>query len=393
MTPLFRTGRFLAASVAAATVAAAVAASAAVSTHPGTRPGAAASTSRPAGERAALLTAMRLSAGTWKRLPAAPVTALPGFTVAVWTGREMILHGSVKGRPVTFAWRPDANRWRRLARGPALLTGLEQIDIAVWTGSRMLVLGLTNGAYNPAANTWRRVSSIGDGPLAGAVVAWTGRQVLAWDGTCCAGVDNTGAAYTPATNTWRPIPAAPLQVRYGAMGAWTGKELVVAGGVGSIFTGKPQKHFRDAAAYNPATRTWRKLAPMPAPRAFGTALWDGHDVLFIGGAARVLAYDPVTNRWRWLAVMPSPRFGFAAVWTGRQVLLWGGLTSTGVARPFGEAFNPAANRWRALPKGPLSGRAEPAAVWAGRQLILWGGYNYLTGKSYTDGAAYTPRRP
>jgi hypothetical protein len=41
--------------------------------------------------------------------------------------------------------------------------------------------------------------------------------------------------------------------------------------------------YRDGAAYNPLTRTWRKLPPMPAGRYGGIALWDGTEVLFLGG--------------------------------------------------------------------------------------------------------------
>ena len=335
-------------------------------------------------------------AGTWKLLPAAPAATFPFFTVSVLTGHEMIINEA----PDTFAYRPATNTWKKLARGPAPFAG-ESTDIGVWTGSRMLVLGLANGAYNPATNTWRRLT-MRAAPLQGAVVAWTGRQVLTFDGVCCLSESNTGAAYTPATNTWRPIPAAPFKVRRAAMGAWTGKEFVVAGGYCCPLASH-HTTFRDAAAYNPATRTWRKLPRMPARRAGGTAVWDGKEVLFIGAyrpagsgfalSARGLAYSPATNRWRWLPAMPFARTGFAAVWTGRQLLVWGGLTAAGVAPPHGEAYTPATNRWTALPASPLRGRPDPTAVWTGRRMIVWGGDNSADNKTYTDGAAYTPARP
>jgi hypothetical protein len=59
--------------------------------------------------------------------------------------------------------------------------------------------------------------------------------------------------------------------------------------------------------------------------------------------------------------------------------------------PHGEAYNPATNTWTALPAAPLRGRAGPIAVWTGHQMIVWGGSFGNTG--YTDGAAFTPRRP
>jgi N-acetylneuraminic acid mutarotase len=268
----------------------------------------------------------------------------------------------------------------------------------------MLVLGLTSGAYNPATNTWRPIAR--DGPDESAVVGWTGHEAIVWGGVCCDDSSHDGEAYNPATDTWTKLPTAPLQVRRGAMGAWTGKELVVAGGVVPV-SGSRFRHFRDAAAYDPATRTWRRLAPMPRARAFGTAVWDGKEILFLGGngsgpgalaAARGMAYNPATNRWRRLPAMKFRRSGFAAVRAGRQVLVWGGLTGhfpTWVPPPNGEAYNPATNTWTSLPKAPLRGRASPTAVWTGHQMIIWGGSipRELRTRSFIDGAAYTPRKP
>jgi Galactose oxidase, central domain len=336
--------------------------------------------------------------GSWAKLPAAPITTGVDQPVSVWTGREMIIHGTQflsggRSQVVTFAYRPAAGTWVRLADGPPQAT-VQSADVAVWTGSRMLVLGLTNGSYNPAANTWSKTARP-LGPLSAAVTGWTGRQFLAWGGTCCDGNSRDGMAYNPAANTWRMLPAAPLQSRADAEGAWTGRELIVAGG--RVVPSGPQT-FRDAAAYNPATNRWRKLAQMPSTLSSipGPALWDGREVLFLSGtSARVLAYNPATNRWRLLPAMPLPRSGFAAVWTGHLVLVWGGLSGrypTWQPPAYGEAYDPAANRWTALPASPLQGRAGPAAVWTGRQMIVWGGSipRQTTSTYYTDGAAYTP---
>ena len=336
-------------------------------------------------------------AGTWRLLPKAPVTGSPGDVTAVWTGHQMIIHGNY-GRPtggirgVTFAYRPATRTWVRLANGPTRPSAFETTDVAVWTGSRVLVFGQTSAIYNPAINTW---SQMPFAPMSmfGAVTGWTGRRFLAWGGTCCEETSHDGAAYNPASNTWRKLPTAPLSLRRDASGAWTGRELVVAGG----FTFRPDdtfKPFRDAASYNPSTRKWRKLPPMPRRLWGATAVWDGKEILFIGGftstprqlAVHGMAYNPATNRWRWLPKMAYPRSAFAAVWTGRQVLVWGGLTTANTAPPHGEAYNPATNAWTALPAAPLRGRAAPVAVWTGRQLIVWGG------SGFTDGAAYTPAR-
>jgi hypothetical protein len=330
-------------------------------------------------------------AGTWRLLPRAPVGAMPfpGFTESVWTGHEMIIHSS----RVTLGYRPGTNTWAKLAPGPAAQS-VESIDVAVWTGSQMLVFGQTGAGYTPATNTWRRVNGP-SGPSSD-VLGWTGRVVLMWINGCCGGGSNQAASYNPRTNTSRLLPTAPLQRRFGAEGTWTGKDLVVAGGV---FIDHGLTVFRNGAAYSPATGRWHAIAPMPRREVGATAVWDGREILLVGGqragtrgpAPRGLAYNPVTNRWRLLPAMAFPRSGFAAVWTGRQLLVWGGLTASGALPPHGEAYTPATNTWTALPASPLRGRLDPVAVWTGRQMIVWGGQTNTTpSRSFTDGAVYTP---
>jgi hypothetical protein len=224
-------------------------------------------------------------AGTWRLLPVAPVRKPLAARASVWTGRQLIIHGDYPS--VTFSYQPSTNKWKRLRPGPTAST-IEATDVAVWTGSRMLVMGLTNGSYNPATNTWRPIAR----PILpdeAAVVAWTGHQAIIWGGVCCDGTSNQGEAYNLATNTWRPLPGAPLQARRNAAGGWTAKELIVVGG-----TVRDQRTFRDGAAYNPGT-----------------------------------------NHWRWLGAMSHPRRGFGAVWTGHRLLVWGGLTAGGVPPPHG----------------------------------------------------------
>lgn len=341
------------------------------------------------------------AAGTWKLLPAAPSTARPFQIASVWTGRQMIIHGVFGTYPTrgrfTLAYRPATRTWARLDRGPAWV-GVESNDIGVWTGSRMLVFGLTNSSYDPAANRWTTIPGP-NGPTS-SVLGWTGHQLVMWLGSCCGGGSDGAEAYVPATRAWHWLPAAPLETRAVASGTWTGKELVVAGGL-TTEPNRPDRTLRDGAAYNPVTGKWRKIAPMPMDHWGAKAVWDGKEVLFLGGsvgapgtgvrlADRGLAYNPATNRWRWLPVMQYPRSGFAAVWTGRQVLIWGGLTAASIPPPHGEAYTPSTGKWTALPASPLRGRADPTAVWTGRQMIIWGGFSGST--SFIDGAAFTPGR-
>jgi hypothetical protein len=340
----------------------------------------------------------------WSLLPPAPAGAPLGSLVSAWTGTQMLVRGVISSqngseKAVLLSYTPSSGVWRTLASGPAPRS-LEGWDNAVWTGTEMLVFGPAGtGAYNPVSNTWRPIAQNMFAEL-GSVRVWTGRQEIFWGGGCCDEAVADGAAYTPATNTWQALPPAPLSARY-TSAVWTGTEIIIAGGFSPMT--EPPRTFADAAAYNPATRTWRKLPPMPEPRSDATAVWDGTEALFIAGtragangpSADGVAFNPATGRWRRLPVMTYSRSGFAAVWTGHQVLIWGGLTGPYANQeipPHGVAYDPAANRWSALPMSPLRGRSLPTAVWTGRQMIVWGGFipTAQQDKPLTDGAAYHP---
>lgn len=59
----------------------------------------------------------------------------------------------------------------------------------------------------------------------------------------------------------------------------------------------------DRGRADPRTRTWHRLPPMPVASSGGTAVWDGSEVLFVGGTnaagspVATEAYNPATNRW------------------------------------------------------------------------------------------------
>jgi hypothetical protein len=351
--------------------------------------------------------------GAWHRLAPAPKPAATASTVSVWTGTQMLVFGRRQPNPpwsvdTAAAYNPATGKWRRLTplKGP---TGnYEGHYSAVWTGKEMLVWGpFDNQAYDPRTNRWRRLPR--DAPIGIGLVAWTGREVIGWGGGCCGEASSSGSAYNPATNAFRKLPRSPLAPSQAPIGAWTGRELVVVvSGLDPDEKPYPAALAR-AAAYNPKTNSWRRIARPPSLRVGATAVWDGREVLVVGGSAAGLgldpptraglAYDPTRNVWRRLPPMPSGRASFTAVWAGNRLLLWGGRTDAGIGAPVipsrGLAYAPAANAWSLLPPAPLTGRLSPTSVWAGHAMIVWGGsrprQSPATGtRSFTDGAAFTP---
>jgi hypothetical protein len=114
----------------------------------------------------------------------------------------------------------------------------------VWDAS---VAGHTGGGlYDPTGDRWRPIAR---GPALAANHSgpvWTGSQLIAWNGAA----PNPGIAYTPATNRWSTLPPAPLARgdRSGAAMVWTGREAVIWSGWSTAAASPP---YRDGAAYRP----------------------------------------------------------------------------------------------------------------------------------------------
>ena len=311
----------------------------------------------------------------WSSLPAAPVKIGAGLTAA-WTGKELLVSGVRMGQNGTFigakdvaaAYNPATHAWRRFARPPKTASYCRRE--AAWTGRELLVWGCAQLAYDPATDTWRRLPQA---PTGEGIAVWTGRELIGWGGGCCGDAWAGGSAYNAQTGSWRTLARSPLVPSQQPIGAWTGRELLlVVSGIQAV-DGKPAPASEArAAAYDPATDTWRRIAtpPLTGLRSGHAAVWDGHELIVLGAGANgrsALAYKPATNRWRLLARSPYAFSNAQAFWTGRQLLVWGGAES---ARAF--SYNPATDRWTAFPHAPLNGSGQ-AAVWTGRRLLIWSG--------------------
>ena len=194
------------------------------------------------------------------------------------------------------------------------------------------------------------------------------------------------SAFGPeVAGTWRSLPPAPITVDAMLTSVWTGREMLIYGVSGVAPDGNFLKAVNVAAAYSPATRRWRRLAP-PRGRAqyLGNhdAVWTGKEMLVWG----TRAFDPRTNRWRRLPAPPAG--GGIVVWTGHELIGWGG-GCCGDASADGAAYDPATNRWRRLAHAPLAGRQDPTGAWTGRELIILPGRD-PDGKRLEGAAAYNP---
>src|SRR5439155_6241073 len=171
------------------------------------------------------------------------------------------------------------------------------------------------------------------------------------------------------------LPPAPILTDPGAVSAWTGKEMIVFGAATTRQEdGAVLRSAQVAAAYDPATNAWRRLSPPAVTASLQgpvTAAWTGQELL-VWGPFLDEAYNPAARRWRALPRPPIGRVGGIVVWTGRELIGWGG-GCCGDAFSDGIAYNPATNKWRKLPPSPLAGSQAPLGTWTGRELVIFVG--------------------
>jgi hypothetical protein len=243
----------------------------------------------------------------------------------------------------------------------------------------MLVWGCELLAYDPAADTWRRLP---DSPTRHGIAAWTGHELIGWGGGCCGDVSDDGSAYNPATNTWRKLAPAPVSGRQSAVGAWTGRELVILNGHG------PEGGAVGGAAYNPKSDTWRRIPSEPKLAPAGPATWDGNEIDVVNVDGSVLAFNPSNDHWRELPNADLGQGPFVSVSTGRLLIVAG--------RKAAAAYEPHADRWTMLASSPLRPRDDALATWTGNAMIVWGGVvgtpagTTIPPRYLRDGAALAP---
>ena len=205
----------------------------------------------------------------------------------------------------------------------------------------------------------------------------------------------------PASPRWQTLPPAPIAARIAEGVVWTGNEMIVWGGVTQKAVGPAGPCDRcasDGAAYDPAARTWRSIAPAPAGvEGVAAVAWTGRQMVVWAsnspdGPSGAAAYDPATDSWRRLPAGPlGSRELFVSAWTGKELLVVGGALGDTQAKPIAAALDPAAGTWRVVTAfDELAFFGGPSGmVWSGHEVFVMGSLSLCPER----GAACTDRRP
>ncbi len=242
---------------------------------------------------------------------------------------------------------------------------------------------------------------------------WTGTEMIVWGGQGnSSGFGygrNNGAAYNMTADTWRLINQSTIPSglgstngRFDHTAVWTGSAMIVWGGINASTTLNS-----DGGSYNPTTDSWKAINGGPlAPRSLHTAVWatTTNEMIVWGGICSTSSstacsdgahYDPATDKWT--AMPPSPiggRYRHTMVWTGTELIIWGGQTApTSGFLKDGARYDPKTRVWTKFPD-PLSdivARTLHTAVWSGKEMLVYGGWvGTSAGYSLNTGARYLP---
>jgi non-specific serine/threonine protein kinase len=200
---------------------------------------------------------------TWSRLPDLPAS-VDHAAAASWRGRVVVVGGyDAERRPLRAAFLFDGRRWRTLPSPPeerAAAAAAATADGRVWVVGGRTRDGLATRMLTLDLRTLRWTTTTGPRPREHLAATALGGRVYAIGGRL-AGYDTnipTVEAYDPRSRTWRRLPDLPDP--RGGTGA-----AALAGRVVSIGGESPAGTHASVWALRPGGR-WSRLPDLPTPR-------------------------------------------------------------------------------------------------------------------------------
>ena len=187
---------------------------------------------------------------------------------------------------------------------------------------------------------------------------------------------------------WRQLAPMPTRRANPAAAALGGK-VYVAGG----FPSNGSAGTDVVESYDPQTDTWSTVTKLPAGRgAAAAAALNG--LLYVAGgyvagpaggavSASVVAYDPSTRIWTAVAPMPTARWRLRLVAAGGRLFAIGGSSTQETSLTTVELYDPATNTWTTV--APMSqARSVPGVVVAHQGsdelIVVVGGCHIINGQ-------------
>ena len=270
--------------------------------------------------------------------------------------------------------------------------------VILGAGALALLLGAAVPALAQAGGqgTWSVVGQMAF-PRTDIGVVETGGKIYVMGGQANGRTDSPLAqAYDPATKTWRDLAPMPKGASHVGVAAMNGK-IYVAGGFLANVHKEPQDQF---AEYDIATNTWHVLPPFSSPRgAVGLAAVGGklHVIAGRGPDGNTVAthdvYDPATGKWSLAAPLPVARDHLGVLAVDGKIYVIGGRTgatvdNTGIVN----VYDPSTDKWQTMASMPTKRSSGAVTLYRGRILFVGGECkNPQTRATFDENEAYDPK--
>src|SRR6266852_661043 len=256
--------------------------------------------------------------------------------------------------------------------------------------SSVALVALTASAHAQSAGSW-----VMKAPLPAALnevsVAYAGGKVHVMGGSVLGFTGPYHQEYDPATDKWRARSALPRSLDHIGSAVHNGKIYAVGGFVGG---GVHKDGQNTAFEYDPASDTWRILAPLKAGRgSVGVVALDGK-IHAIGGrapdgttVATHEVYDPATNTWKEAAPLPKARDHVAAAAVDGRIHIAGGRFGPPTERTdLHDVYDRKTNTWTPGPALPTARSGLAGTLYKGLFLVLGG--ELPPGHTFPENEAY-----
>jgi Common central domain of tyrosinase/Kelch motif len=282
---------------------------------------------------------------------------------------------------------------KKLQRGAAMLALVVSLILTTAASA--------HDAGQIPTSPWRKAAPfpVPDEELYG--VALNGKMYVigGWDEGKAAGLNYE---YDSATDKWTQKKGMPRASHHAAIAAANGKIYVIGGFVApkdiQIPTGGAWEPIADVWEYDPATDSWKSLAPLPTKRGSAVAVEVAGKIYVIGGATTVAGskdpfftffgpslvlttnevFDPATNKWESRKPMSVARnHAYAGAVNGKIYVIGGrtghafilSATNTDVV----EEYSPVSDTWSAPKERMPTPRSGGAWGTDGRRIYVAGG--------------------
>ena len=332
---------------------------------------------------------------TWKTHAPSPIerfesgSASIGGKIYVFGGYDEDIFATAR----SDVYDPAADRWTRIADMPQAVThaGVATDGPFVYfaggfVGERSFEVTANVWRYDTRDDTWSAATPL-PAPRSGGGLVRLGRKLYFFGGTNERLMRDYGdhwvldldaAPGSPAA-AWQPLARLPVPRNHVGYAAVGGKIYCVGG---QLLYDEKFGNVSNVHAYDPATDRWTAVADTPFPISHthtSTVVLDGrivsvggktNDPMFPKTVGDVLSYDPASNRWIALPALPDVRQAAVAQLVGDRLYVTTG-TPTGIRPQTTTWSRKMTGTWDAGPAMPAA-MGEVAGGIAGGKLYLVG---------------------